>query len=302
MTSSSRGGAVSSDGVRSQLCNSVRPASVMWNRFCGPSAGSSSDATNPSRSSRCSVVYTCPTLSGHTSPVPASNSWRSWSPYLGPSCNRASMAWRTLMAGALGRKSGSAYPVSYRVCSRTSSGFGAAGGPLAGWSAAPAGDRLGDGCAPAPNRLDRLAFDVDPRQPLEPAREPPVAIAEQLHRGRHEQQPDDGRVDQHCKRQTEADELQDAQVGQHETAEHADHDRGRGGDESRRFREAGRNRLRVVTRPVVFLLDAAEEEHLVVHRQTEDDREEHHRHPRLDRSFLPDADRVLHPAPLEDRD
>ena len=30
------------------------------------------------------------------SPVRASNSWRSWRPYLGPSLNSASSAWRTL--------------------------------------------------------------------------------------------------------------------------------------------------------------------------------------------------------------
>ena len=53
---------------------------------------------------------------------------------------------------------------------------------------------------------------------------------------------------------------------------------------------------------VVLLLDAAEEEHLVVHREAEHDREQHHRHPRLDRAFLADADEALDPAPLEDRD
>ena len=58
----------------------------------------------------------------------------------------------------------------------------------------------------------------------------------------------------------------------------------------------------VVVRAVVLLLDAAEQEHLVVHREAEHDREQHHRDPRLDRAFLADADEVLHPAPLEDRD
>ena len=45
-----------------------------------------------------------------------------------------------------------------------------------------------------------------------------------------------------------------------------------------------------------------EQEDLVVHRQPEDDGEQHHRHERLDRAALADADEVLHPAPLEDRD
>ena len=57
--------------------------SVIRKPFCGPSS-SSSDSTSPSRSSRCRVVYTCPTFSGQTSPVRASNSCRSWSPYLAP--------------------------------------------------------------------------------------------------------------------------------------------------------------------------------------------------------------------------
>ena len=58
----------------------------------------------------------------------------------------------------------------------------------------------------------------------------------------------------------------------------------------------------VVAGPVVLLLDAGEEEHLVVHRQAEHDGEQHHRHPGLDRTGPVDADQVLRPAPLEDRD
>ena len=45
-----------------------------------------------------------------------------------------------------------------------------------------------------------------------------------------------------------------------------------------------------------------QQEHLVVHREPEHDGEEHHRDPRLDRPFLADAHRALHPTPLEDRD
>src|SRR2546423_7652225 len=108
MTSSSRGGALSPPGVRSQSCSSSAPSSVRWKVFCGPSASLSSDSTSPSRSSRCRVVYTCPTLRGHTSPVLASNSWRSWSPYFGPSLSSASNACRTLMPSSL-------HSVAYRV-------------------------------------------------------------------------------------------------------------------------------------------------------------------------------------------
>ena len=98
ITSSSRGGEVMSGGVFSHDESSVDPASVMWKPFCGPSLSASSDSTRPSRSRRCSVVYTCPILSGHTSPVLDSNSFWSWRPYFGPSLNRARIAWRTLIA------------------------------------------------------------------------------------------------------------------------------------------------------------------------------------------------------------
>ena len=45
--------------------------------------------------------------------------------------------------------------------------------------------------------------------------------------------------------------------------------------------------VRVVVRAVVLLPDPGEEEHLVVHREAEDDGEQHHRRPRLDRPRRP---------------
>src|ERR1039458_1945145 len=66
--------------------------------FWGPSSAEPSDSTRPSRSSLCRVVYTCSTLRGRTSPVRDSNSWRSCSPYLGPSLRRA---WRMLHDGSM---------------------------------------------------------------------------------------------------------------------------------------------------------------------------------------------------------
>src|SRR5207248_2879469 len=48
-----------------------------------------------------------PTFKGQTSPVRASNSWRSWRPYFGPSLRRARRAWRTLIV--------SHHRVAYRV-------------------------------------------------------------------------------------------------------------------------------------------------------------------------------------------
>src|SRR5262249_38124742 len=97
ITSSSLGGELRSGGVRSHSASSAVPAAVMRNPFCGPSSAVSSDSTSPSRSRRCSVVYTWPTFSGQTSPVPDSNSSRSCRPYLGPSLSSASSACRTLI-------------------------------------------------------------------------------------------------------------------------------------------------------------------------------------------------------------
>ena len=56
ITSSSRGGELMSDGVRSHPVSSCAPAAVILKPFCGPSWPSPSDSTSPSRSSRCSVV------------------------------------------------------------------------------------------------------------------------------------------------------------------------------------------------------------------------------------------------------
>src|SRR4029453_14233703 len=98
MTSSSRGGGTVSGGVRSHSASSRPPAGVIRKPFCGPSPSGSSDSTRPSRSRRCRVVYTCPTLSGQTSPVLDSNSCRSWRPYFGPSLSKASSACRTLIS------------------------------------------------------------------------------------------------------------------------------------------------------------------------------------------------------------
>ena len=97
--------------------------------------------------------------------------------------------------------------------------------------------------------------------------------------------------------------LIDAIVAEHEAAEHADHDRGGGGDDPGGGGEAVGDRVGVVAGAVVLLLDAGEEEHLVVHREAEHDREEHHRRPRLDRPGLARRRRGRsRPSPLEHRD
>ena len=62
-------------------------------------------------------------------------------------------------------------------------------------------------------QLEELGVEVGPRldvqlrHPLEPAREPPVAVAEQLHRRRHQHDANDGGVDEDRRRQAEAEQL-----------------------------------------------------------------------------------------------
>ena len=56
--------------------------------------------------------------------------------------------------------------------------------------------------------------------------------------------------------------------------------RGGGGDDAARPLEPGGDGLRVVAGAVVLLLDAGEQEHLVVHRQAERDAEHEDRHRR----------------------
>ena len=87
-----------------------------------------------------------------------------------------------------------------------------------------------------------------------------------------------------------------------EGGEHAEHDQRRGGDHTSGRSQAVGDGDGVVLRAVVLLLDPRQQEDLVVHRQTEDDGEQEHRHPRLDRPGLVDADQAHAPAPLEDGD
>ena len=63
--------------------------------------------------------------------------------------------------------------------------------------------------------------------------------------------------------------------------------------------EADRDhRLAVVTRLAEVLVHAAEQEHLVVHREAEQDREHHQRHEALDRDRVVEADQAGRPTPL----
>ena len=60
-------------------------------------------------------------------------------------------------------------------------------------------------------------------QPLEPARQVPVGLAEQLHRGRQEHAADERGVDQDGERETDAHLLEIDERERDEHQEHSDH-------------------------------------------------------------------------------
>ena len=151
-------------------------------------------------------------------------------------------------------------------------------------------------------RLRRATtLDAHVGEPLEPARQVPVPVAEQFHGGRHDDRPHHGRVDEDGDREAEAHLLEHDHLARGHAAEHADHDRGRAGDDAGGAADAVAHGLARVAGLVVALLDAAEQEHLVVHREAEEQGEEHERHPGLDALHLGEAQETGADALLEDQ-
>ena len=137
---------------------------------------------------------------------------------------------------------------------------------------------------------------------LQPARQVPVAVAEEGHRGGQEHRAHDGGVDQDRRRQADPHllEVDDGQQG--EDAEHRDHHDGRAGDHAGRAADAVLDRVTGVHAAVVELADLAQDEHVVVHREPEQDHEHEHREPRGDAAGGVEVEQVLAPAPLEHGD
>ena len=147
------------------------------------------------------------------------------------------------------------------------------------------------------------AFRVEPREvAVQPPGDPPVRAPEEVHRRGYEQQADHGRVEDHADTETEREHLHHDVRGQHERQEDAGHDEGGAGDDARRGGQAGGDGQVVVAEVQPRLADTGQQEDLVVHGESEDDREHHHRHVRLDGHLLGDAEQRSAPAPLEDRD
>ena len=114
-------------------------------------------------------------------------------------------------------------------------------------------------------------------------REPPVPASHQAHERGHEQGSDHGRVEDDSRREPDP-ELLDVRPRarrEHEEGEHQD--KGSARHELPRPREPKRDGLARVARLVVRLTHAREHEDLVVHRQAEEEGEDHQGNPRDDR-------------------
>ena len=102
--------------------------------------------------------------------------------------------------------------------------------------------------------------------------------------------------------QGDAEQLDRQVPAERERGEDADHDRGGRRDHPAGRGEAVDDRLGGVLALLPLLVDARHQEDLVVHREAEDDREDHHRQERLDRRRGVEPDQAPEPTPLEDRD
>ena len=101
-----------------------------------------------------------------------------------------------------------------------------------------------------------VALDVDVWKQAIETREPPVAVAEQFHRGRHQHHANQRRIDEDGDRHAEAEHLQFAAVAHHERGEDAHHDQRSGGDDPGGDGETVGDSGGVVARAVELLLDA----------------------------------------------
>ena len=130
----------------------------------------------------------------------------------------------------------------------------------------------------------------------------PVPLPQQTHRGRQEDGPDDRGVEEDGHGEAQAKLADDDQAEGHEDGEDHDHDGRRAGDRAGRLGDAPSHRAMGVQAAVVPLLDPREDEHLVVHRQAEEDGEDEDGHPVLDDLAGSHAERAAEEPVLEDED
>ena len=117
------------------------------------------------------------------------------------------------------------------------------------------------------------------RKPLEPAREVPIPGTEQLHARRHEHAANDRGVDQKRDADAEPDLLRLGEITAREAREDGDDDQRGAGDHPSRGCNGVRHGFIVVPGAQVALADPAQQEHVVVHGEAEEDREEEERDP-----------------------
>ncbi len=129
----------------------------------------------------------------------------------------------------------------------------------------------------------------------------PRGVAKDVEHRREQQAPYDYRVEEHGRREAQAELLDDPVFAEHEREEYADHDRRGGRHDAAGEREPFAHSAAAVAVARPLLVDARDEEHLVIHGEAENDREQHHRHERLDRAGF-DAHDPVKPPPLEDDD
>src|SRR6266536_5578070 len=118
--------------------------------------------------------------------------------------------------------------------------------------------------------------------PAPSLRQPPVPTAKDGHQRGYEDRAHDRRVDEDPERESQPELLQPGNPAGDEARESGHHDQGRGGDDAAGALEPVRDRTPVVGNVLPRLAHAGYEEHLVVHREAEEHREEEDRDPALD--------------------
>src|SRR3954468_6004996 len=131
-----------------------------------------------------------------------------------------------------------------------------------------------------------VAFGADAGEPLQPAGQVPVPVAEQRHRRGQQDAADDGGVDQDGDGEPESHLLEVEEAEGDEAREHADHHRGGAGHGPGGGRDPLPDGLVGAHAAVMELADPREDEDVVVHREPEEDHEQEQRQP-----FGPPADR-----------
>src|SRR5205823_6928049 len=123
-----------------------------------------------------------------------------------------------------------------------------------------------------------------PMQTLEASRRPPVGPPQQPHHGGHDQGSDQGGVDGDGQGQPKTDRLDQHYVGEAEGEEDRHHDGGGARDQTAALLQSIGDGLAGVTAAPVLLLDPADQEHLVIHGEPEDEAEEQDRNGGIERS------------------